>query len=222
MTTIGCFHAHYSNIEHVERALAAYHVELVHFVDPGIDRVKKDAEFDSRLAEQKVIDTLDWISKCHVDAILITCTWVAASLHDERLSRYSIPIIKIDEPLFQAACELNKPVILVFTNPNTVAGTLDQMKQYLTVAGKEIDVESRLLEHTFELIMQGAREEYLAAVSEGLQRITEENPQAAIIAAQLSMVPAAEKVELRTGRWIGNSLMALTAHLEQALRLERK
>ncbi|MDF2815344.1 MAG: hypothetical protein K0Q81_1544, partial [Paenibacillus sp.] len=104
MTTIGCFHAHYSNIEHIEKALAAYEVELVHFVDPGLDRMKKDADFNNDTAEQKVIETMDWISKCHVDAILITCTFFTAVLQEELLNRYSIPIIKLEEPLFHDIC----------------------------------------------------------------------------------------------------------------------
>lgn len=36
MITIGCFHAHYSNIALVEETLAPYEVELVHYVDPGL------------------------------------------------------------------------------------------------------------------------------------------------------------------------------------------
>lgn len=31
MTTIGCFHAHHSNIEHIERVMLPYEVELVHY-----------------------------------------------------------------------------------------------------------------------------------------------------------------------------------------------
>jgi hypothetical protein len=53
MKRIGCFHAHYSNIEHVEKALSDYEVELIHFVDPGLDRIKKDTEFTMDIAKKK-------------------------------------------------------------------------------------------------------------------------------------------------------------------------
>jgi hypothetical protein len=222
MTTIGCFHAHYSNIEHIEKALAAYEVELVHFVDPGLDRMTKDADFNNDTAEQKVIETMDWISKCHVDAILITCTFFTAVLQKELLNRYSIPIFKLEEPLFHDICGIKKPVILVFTNPNTVEGTLQQLKYYSAVIGKGIQVEAQLLDHTFELIMQGRKQEYIAAVTGGLSRIAAEHSDHHIVAAQLSMVPAAEQVELLTGRCIGNSLAALAGHLERNLSLKHR
>jgi len=100
MTKIGCFHAHYSNIEHIERALGHLGVECIHFVDPGLDRMKRDADFSGEMVEKKVAETLEWISRCHVDAILVTCTFFTAVIQPE-LHRYAIPVIKIDEPLLK-------------------------------------------------------------------------------------------------------------------------
>jgi hypothetical protein len=40
-----CFHAYSSNIEHIEKALVPYDVELVHFVDPSLDRIKTGTIF---------------------------------------------------------------------------------------------------------------------------------------------------------------------------------
>lgn len=50
---LGCYHAHYSNIEHIEKALGSYDIELVHFVDPGLDRIKNDSDFTEELALNK-------------------------------------------------------------------------------------------------------------------------------------------------------------------------
>lgn len=33
MKKIGCLHAHYSNIEYIQKAIASNDLELVHFVD---------------------------------------------------------------------------------------------------------------------------------------------------------------------------------------------
>ncbi|MGW9165322.1 hypothetical protein ACWGPZ_28805, partial [Priestia megaterium] len=66
---LGCFHAHHSNIEHIEKALKPYNIELIHFVDPGLDRIKMDSNFTKEVAQKKIKDTLEWISSCHVDAI---------------------------------------------------------------------------------------------------------------------------------------------------------
>ncbi|MRN52714.1 hypothetical protein [Paenibacillus monticola] len=221
MKRIGCFHAHYSNIEHVEKALSIFDVELIHFVDPGLDRIKQDADFTKEIVEKKVIETLDWIANCHVDAILITCTFFTALLNNE-VHHYPIPIIKIDEPLFEEICEINQPIIVAFTNPNTVNGTMNQILSYSRMKGKEIDAEPFLLENTFDLIMQGKKSEYIQSVSKGLISIIENNPKKSVVAAQLSMVPAAQLIENLRNISIGNHLKSLSSYMEKVLSLVPK
>jgi len=221
MKRMGCFHAHYSNIEHVENSLSKYEVELIHFVDPGLDRIKQDADFTMDTVEKKVIETLNWIAKSHVDAILITCTSFTAVFNQE-IHAYPIPIIKIDEPLFADIVGLNRPILLGFTNPNTVEGTMKQLTAYFKKLGKEIEAEPFLVEGTFELIMQGKKTEYIQAVSEGLLKIVQQNPEKSVAVAQLSMVPAAQLVEAQTKFPIVNQLGSLSSYLEEALALVPK
>lgn len=218
---IGCFHAHHSNIEHIQKALSLYDVELVHFVDPGLDRIKADKDCNTAIIQKKISDTLAWISRCHVDAILITCTFFTANIPDEDAS-YSIPIIKIDGPLFYAICESEHPQILAFTNPHTVQGTMEQLKSFADRQNKSIHVEPYLLENTFELIMQNRKEEYTERVASKLKQIIDEHPDKRICTAQLSMVSAAEKTYTETGIQIGNHSKSLADYLERTLRLHCK
>lgn len=219
MTTIGCFHAHHSNIEHIERVMLPYEVELVHFVDPGLDRIKRDPAFTAQAAAKKIKETIHWISQCHVDALLVTCTYFTAQLSNDT-SQFPIPIIRIDQPLSDEICQLNQPVIVVFTNPSTVNGTMQQIMSYSRLMGKDIQIESALLQNTFPLIMQGKKEAYIQAVSEGLNRIIADNPQKRVVAGQLSMVPAAELVSQQRGVAIGNQLHSLAGHIQTLLGLE--
>lgn len=217
MLKIGCYHAHYSNIEHIERAFESYDVELVHFVDPGLDRLKMDPDFNDEIVRKKVEETIDWISKCHVDAILVTCTFFTAALQDG--NPHSIPVIKIDGPLFDTICQSSKPVVLVFTNPNTVPGTVDQFNRYALSKGKDIVIEAHVIDGVFDLIMQGKKEEYILAVSKGLQEIAMQNPHKWVIAAQLSMVPAAHEVEKDCGIQIGHQLNDLVRYMKEVVGL---
>ncbi|WP_225446480.1 hypothetical protein [Paenibacillus rhizovicinus] len=183
MKRIGCFHAHYSNIEPIDGALGAYDVEWIHFVDPGLDRIKNDAGFTAETAEAKVLETLDWIAKCHVDAMLVTCTFFTAII-DEDAHRFPVPVIKIDDPLFREIAASSQPTVLVFTNPATVEGTMRQLGRFLATEGKTPRVESYLLPGTFELIMQGRKETYLDEVYAGLQQVVQNRPGANVAAAQ--------------------------------------
>ncbi|MDR6551662.1 hypothetical protein [Paenibacillus qinlingensis] len=218
MKRIGCFHAHHSNIEHIDNALFDLGVELIHFVDPGLDRIKQDPGFTTEIAQKKVLETLDWIANCHVDAILITCTFFTA-IYQEDLYRYAIPIIKIDDPLFEEICESKQPTVVAFTNPNTVQGTMKQLAAYAQKKGKALEAAPALLDNTFDLIMQGKKTAYIQAVSQGLTQLIEENPGKRVVAAQLSMVPAARAAEKQTNRAVGNQLVSLATYVKDVLAL---
>lgn len=223
MMTIGCFHAHYSNIALIEETLAPYEVELVHYVDPGLDRLKHDADFTEAVTHEKVSQTLQWIAHCHADAILVTCTLFAAVLEQEA-QHVPVPVIGIDDTLLQEIQQNPGEYILAFTNPATIEGTMARVNLALQQDDKDEQrngIEAVLIPGTFELIMRGDKESYLAAVSTGLQQLAEQYPDSTVVASQLSMAPAAARVTSGTGLLIYSPLASLAAYLEKKLRLKR-
>lgn len=168
---IACLHAHYSNIQYIQNALTSDELELVHFVDPGLmSRITSDKNFDEGQAKNKVIEQIEWISQANVEAILITCTNYIALLEENRLNT-SIPIIKIDEPFFSSVCSITEPQVLLFTNPATVEGTMRRLNEFASIQDKPIHIEARVIENTFELIMQGKNEQYVEELSKYIKRI---------------------------------------------------
>ncbi|RKP51635.1 hypothetical protein D7Z26_17830 [Cohnella endophytica] len=217
---IGCLHAHYSNIGYIEQALSASEVELIHYVDPGLlSLFGSDSSFTVQDAESKVIQQLEWIAKGSVDAILITCTNYVALLREERLS-FNLPIIKIDEPFFGELCRNEKPQILLFTNPATVEGTMARLRNYAESIGQRLEMEARVIPHTFELIMQGKKERYMEVLTEYIREtIQAEGGNRRLSVAQLSMVDAARKAGQESGGTfsIGDPLEPLAAYVEKKL-----
>ncbi len=200
---LGCLHAHYSNITYIEQAFQSIDsIELVHFVDPGlIQRASMGAD---GLAF-KVKEQLEWMESCHIDAILITCTNYIALLEEEPL-KLSIPILKIDEPYFEAICEDEQPQMILFTNPGTVEGTMKRLQQYAKQHEKDIDVVAKVIDNTFELIMQGKQEAYNSVILQTLHHIGEQRKTSV---AQLSMVEAAQQFENETAFMITHPLKPL-------------
>ncbi|MGE6577613.1 hypothetical protein [Paenibacillus xylanexedens] len=228
MITIGCFHAHYSNIALIEETLAPYEVELVHYVDPGLDRLKHDVDFSEVVIHEKVAQTLQWIAECHADAILVTCTLFATVLEQEA-TQVPVPVIGIDDPLLQEMRRVPGDYIIAFTNPATVEGTMARVNQALQHedengqlhVAKTSQTEAVCIPGTFELIMRGDQQGYLEAVREGLQQIAEQHPGKTVVAAQLSMAPAAAQVTIDRGIPIHSPLALLATYLEKNLGLAR-
>ncbi|MFL0377896.1 hypothetical protein ACH0BY_28545 [Paenibacillus amylolyticus] len=229
MITIGCFHAHYSNIALIEETLAPYEVELVHYVDPGLDRLKHDADFSEVVIHEKVAQTLQWIAECHADAILVTCTLFATVLEQEA-TQVPVPVIGIDDPLLQEMRRVPGDYIIAFTNPATVDGTMARVNQALQQedengqlhVAKTSQTEAVCIPGTFELIMRGDQQGYIEAVREGLQQIAEQYPGKRVVAAQLSMAPAAAQVTADTGIAIHSPLALLAEYLEKNLGVVRQ
>lgn len=211
---LGCLHAHYSNIEYIERAFqSAEDIEILHFVDPGvIQQVSKGSDGLAR----KVKEQIEWIISCDVDAILITCTNYIALLEGETFSNPLIPIIKIDEPYFENICSKQQPQIILFSNPATVEGTMARLHQYAKQRGISVDVEAKIIEHTFELIIQGKKEAYDEAISRTLHTLSAE--QKFLSVAQLSMVDAAQRFEDHTAITILHPLKSLVDIVKSTIK----
>lgn len=210
---IGCLHAHYSNIEYIERTFQNDEdMELLHFVDPGVmQRVSKGMGDVAR----KVKEQIEWIASCDVDAILITCTNYIALLQDDATVNPSIPIIKIDELYFESICNVQQPITILFTNPMTVEGTMARLHQYAKHHEKSVTVVAKVIENTFDLIMQGKKEAYSDAILQTLLSLTDE--QRLISVAQLSMVDAAQQFEEQTAISVIHPLKPLVAVVKKSL-----
>ncbi|MGE7694873.1 hypothetical protein ACQKNC_12230 [Lysinibacillus sp. NPDC094177] len=209
---LGCLHAYHSNIEYIEQAFQNIEkVELVHFVDPGlIQQVSKGTD---RLAF-KVKEQLKWMESCDMDAILITCTNYIALLEEEKLE-LSIPIIKIDEPFFETLCEEKQPQTVLFTNPETVEGTMNRLQQYALLHEKSINTQVKVIDNTFELIMQGKKDAYNNAIVQTLHDVAGE--QQHISVAQLSMVEAARQFEKESALTIAHPLKSLVKFVMRSI-----
>lgn len=216
MKKLGCFHAHHSNIQYIEEALKGTGIELVHFVDPGLTYRAKDRDFTVEDVQNKIHHTIHWIETSGVDAILITCTFFTAHLCQNDLSS-SIPVIKIDTPLFHELCKKEEQQILLFTNPDTVEGTMKELEKFADEHHKKINVTPVLLEGTFELIMRGEEVEYRKQVKEKLALYVQSKENHSLAVAQLSVASITQCVD----RTILNPLTPLRRYIEKTLNEDR-
>jgi aspartate/glutamate racemase len=190
MKKIACLHAHYSNISYIEKALSF--ANCMHFVDPGlVHRVTTDPKFAAESAAAKIENQLKWMEECSADAILLTCTNYIALLPETFTS--AVPVIKIDESYFRRICEIEESQLIVFTNPETVEGTMKRLYEFAYYQNIKIKVRPVVIEGAFELVMNGNLKEYKQKVKHVLHELMNEHD-AVVSVAQLSMVEAAEEV----------------------------
>ena len=89
-----------------------------------------------------------------VDIILNGCSSVGEAV-DEIQPFIGIPVLKIDEPMAQAAVDTGKKIGVVATVPTTLGPTIRLIEKKAAQSGKAIEIVRSLCEGAFEKILSG-------------------------------------------------------------------
>ncbi|GKU84747.1 hypothetical protein NCCP28_41430 [Niallia sp. NCCP-28] len=215
---IACLHAHFSNIEYIEKAFSAYEIEFIHFVDPGlIYQVALAGKLQTDAVKNKIKEQIEWMDQCGADAILITCTTYIAVLEEVELT-INAPIIKIDEPFFAHICRNKKPQTMLFSNPQTVEDTVARLRKYADAHHQIIDFKVVVVPDSFELIMKGLKEEYDQKIKNALLELIKQGEKILSV-AQLSMADGAKEMEKKASAVIITPLSTVVSAVMEQLYL---
>lgn len=121
-----CLHASELNIEIMERSLHEMPFEVRHVVDTHLLHIIREQQ---SLAEQKnyIFTKMMELIEQEPALILVTCTNYIVLLEQMELVT-SIPILKIDELLFEQLKSSHLPLKILFTNKQTIEGTMTRLK----------------------------------------------------------------------------------------------
>src|SRR4051812_7450558 len=97
---------------------------------------------------------------------------------------------------------------------------MDRLNQYAYNHQKSLDIEVIVINKTFDLIMQGLKQEFNQEISKFLNKIIKEDK--IISVAQLSMVDASKEVEYKTSKPIINPLDTLISSIVSQLKIGKK
>ncbi|AMM99326.1 MULTISPECIES: hypothetical protein [Bacillus] len=213
MIRLHCLHAHPSNQSYIEDVFHDTEIELHHTVDSSfIERATQDPDFNLHKQQTYAINKL--MKEDEADIILLTCTQYIAALGDQQ-HLIKQPIVPIDEPLFELICQRKGPLQLVFSNPDTVDGTMERLKSYAKEHGKQIDAEVMVMEDVFHLCLNGDMSAYEEQIKKQLRRCMKKSGDICVM--QLSMVHAAQQMEKETGIPIIQPLSPLKQFVHQTI-----
>ncbi|WP_342496698.1 hypothetical protein [Bacillus sp. FSL K6-3149] len=213
MIRLHCLHAHPSNQSYIEEVFGDTDVELHHTVDSSfIERATQDPDFNPHKQQTYAINKL--MKEDEADIILLTCTQYIAALGDQQYL-FKQPIVPIDEPLFELICQRKGPLQLVFSNPDTVDGTMERLESYAKEHGKQIDAGVMVMEDIFHLCLNGDMHAYEEQIKKQLRRCMKKSGDICVM--QLSMVYAAQQMEKETGIPIIHPLSPLKQFVHQTI-----
>ena len=187
-----CLHAAESNVGIIEQSLADRSFEISHVVDTYLLKmIREQRPFNEQkeYAFSKIIALVEQ----QPAFILITCTNYIVLLDLIELET-NIPILKIDELLFAQLKDVQKPIKMLFTNKQTIEGTMARLKQTLSA---ELDIEVIFIPEVFDWYLAG---DTLRHDQKVLSTLLELDASQHIIAvAQLSMANSVERYSKLSG-----------------------
>jgi len=197
-----CLHAAESNIEIMEQALSDTPIQIQHEVDSHLLKlIREERPFHEQkdYAYKKIMA----LTEQQPDFILITCTNYIV-LVDHIDSEIHIPLLKIDELLFDQLKEAQMPIKLIFTNKQTIAGTMARLKQ--TISPK-VDIEVIFIPEVFDWYLSGDKNRHDQKLFNTLHEL--DTPQTILAVAQLSMANCAERYSQLSGKQVLSPITAI-------------
>lgn len=165
---IACLHAHRSNKAYMDSLFD----DIEHVIKP-------------RIRKAEILTTLAALSE-QADVVYLTCTDYIAQIEGEAIPS---TVVKIDAPFFALLAQRTVPQTLIFTNTDTIKGTIARLHK----AGRQVNYEIIMIERAYELLLNGHKKAHDALVQEKLTELLATGRTLAV--AQLSLVDAARSVD---------------------------
>ena len=133
---------------------------------------------------RRVVDYVGSAEAAGADYILVTCSSIGAAV-EASAALTKVPVLRVDQPMADLAVRTGKRIGVVATLPTTLGPTSDLVKRRAAIAGKEIELTSKLCEGAFEALMSGDAAKHDEMVAKALKELSTQVD--VILLAQASM-----------------------------------
>lgn len=167
-------------------------IHVFNIVDDSLIKdVIKRGELTSQTA-RRVVDHVGSAESAGADFILVTCSSIGAAV-ETAATLTKVPVLRVDQPMADLAVWTGKRIGVVATLATTLAPTSDLVKRRAAVAGKEIELTSRLCEGAFEALMSGNTAKHDEMVANALKELSAQVD--VILLAQASMARVVDSLD---------------------------
>ena len=88
------------------------------------------------------------------DHILVTCSSIGPAV-EASAPFCAVPVLRVDQPMADAAVAAGRRIGVIATLPTTLKPTCDLVSRRAALAGREIELTSRLVSGAFDALMSG-------------------------------------------------------------------
>lgn len=192
--TVGLVHTSATLVPVFQQLCNQYlpNVQVFNIVDDSlIKNVIKCGELTPDTA-RRVVNYAASAEQAGADFILFTCSSIGAAV-ETAASLTKVPVLRVDQPMADKAVQIGNRIGVIATLPTTLAPTTDLVKRRAAVAGKEVQVVSKLCEGAFDALMSGDAAKHDATVAAALKELSAQVD--VVVLAQASMARVVDTLD---------------------------
>jgi len=151
--------------------------------DSLVKNIRERGELTPAISK-RVADYVASAEDSGADYILVTCSSIGAAV-EAAAQGVKVPVLRVDQPMADMAVQTGKRIGVIATLPTTLKPTADLVKRRAAIAGKEIELTSKLCDGAFEALMNGDAAKHDTLVAAALRELSKQVD--VILLAQASM-----------------------------------
>jgi Asp/Glu/hydantoin racemase len=141
---------------------------------------------------RRVVNYVGSAEAAGADIILVTCSSIGAAV-EASAALTKVPVLRVDQPMADKAVQTGKRIGVIATLPTTLGPTSDLVNRRAAVAGKEIELVSKLCEGAFDALMSGDPATHDKMVAAALKELSTKVD--VILLAQASMARVVDTLD---------------------------
>lgn len=151
--------------------------------DSLVKNIRERGKLTPAIAK-RVADYVASAEDSGADYIMVTCSSIGEAV-EAAAEKASVPVLRVDQPMVDMAVSMGRRIGVIATLQTTLEPTSDLVKRRAALAGKEIELTSKLCEGAFEALMGGDPGKHDALVADALRELSKQVE--VILLAQASM-----------------------------------
>lgn len=164
-------------------------VETFNLVDDSLVRGIIAAGHLTPAIKRRVAGYLESAELAGADYILVTCSSIGAAV-EAGAQLAGVPVLRVDQPMADRAVATGRKIGVVATLQTTLEPTADLIVRRAALAGRPIELQSKLCEGAFDALMAGDAATHDAKVAAVLKALSQQVE--VIVLAQASMARVVE------------------------------
>jgi Asp/Glu/hydantoin racemase len=215
-TRVSCIHTSPAAIGPIAEFVAreAPGLEITNLLDDGLLRLLSrgdQAAVERRLSEMARVAREEYGAA----AVLLTCSAIPAEILTRLREQASLPMVKIDEPMAEAAVRAGRRIGVVISFAATCEPTERLLRKTADSAGVEIEIIKRVVPAAYEALLSGRTDEHDRLLIEAVEQLAGEGADC-IVLAQVSMARLLPKLAGRTKVPVLSSLSTCLQAIERS------